>query len=168
LLEMTSMRARSSRRPQRGFTLVEVLVVLTILGIMMGFGVPAFQNFVGGQRVKSAAFELMSAVLIARSEAIKRNGTVTIMPSSSSAWENGWTVTVSTTTLHQQESLSGINVTSYGDTGCSSVGTVASIAFANSGRPGSSSCFKFGSTSTTTTRCVKVDLSGIPSSGICP
>lgn len=153
---------------QRGFTLIELMIVLTMIGIMMGLGVPAFQNFIAGQRVKSAATELMGTVLIARSEAVKRNGTVTVTPTSSTAWGNGWTVTASATTLQQQEALSGITVTTYTDSVCSAAGTVNSIAFANSGRPGASSCFKFASTSTTTTRCLKVDLSGIPSTGSCP
>jgi len=150
----------------RGFTLIELMVTLTVLGIMLGVGIPAFKDFVDGQRVKSASFELMSSLLIARSEAIKRNATVTVTPVSSTAWASGWSVGVAGTTLHDQQAIEGVTVTTE-DSGCAATAAVASVAFASNGRPSASSCFKFSGTSTTT-KCVKVDGSGSPSTIKCP
>lgn len=155
---------------QRGFTLIELLVTMVVLAIMMAIGVPSFRNFVNSQRVKSASTELMTAVLIARSEAVKRNSSgVTIAPVSGTDWTTGWSVTVGGATLQKQDALQSITVTTYGDSGCGTAAAVSSIVFGSSGRPTSgSSCFKLASSSTDKTRCVKVDVTGIPSSGSCP
>ncbi|HEY1147675.1 MAG TPA: GspH/FimT family pseudopilin [Pseudoduganella sp.] len=75
---------------QRGFTLVEAMVVLSIIVILAGVGIPAMQDFLSSQRVKSAASELFSDILQARSEAIKRNTDVTLAPVGS--WNGGWTI----------------------------------------------------------------------------
>ena len=156
-------------RAQSGFTIVELLVVMTIIAIMLGVGIPSFRNFIGNQRVKAAATELMSTVLISRSEAVKRNVTagVTITPSAS-GWPGGWTAAYSGTTVHEQEALPGVSVTTYSDTGCATAAAVASVVLQNSGRATASSCFKFTSDASGHTKCVKIDMSGIPSSGTCP
>jgi type IV fimbrial biogenesis protein FimT len=169
---MTATRASTRRArsgAQGGFTLIELLVTLTVAAIMLGIAVPSFKNFVNGQRVKAASTELMTAVLIARSEAVKRNAsTLTIAPLSGTDWTTGWTVAVGGTTLHKQEALQSLTVTTYSDSTCATTAAVSGVTFSNSGRTAASSCFKFAAASTTTTRCVKVDLTGIPASGSCP
>jgi type IV fimbrial biogenesis protein FimT len=152
----------------RGFTLIELMVTLTVLGVLLGVGIPSFRDFIAGQRVKSASFELMSSMMIARSEAVKRNATVSVTPVSSAAWASGWSVMFSGTKLHDQQPVDGITVATFSDyASCATAATVATVDFSSSGRPSAGSCFKF-SGSTSATRCVKVDLSGIPSSGNCP
>jgi type IV fimbrial biogenesis protein FimT len=156
--------ARANRA--RGFTLIELMVTLTVLGVMLGIGIPAFKDFIDGQRVKSAAFELMSSLLIARSEAVTRHTTVTITPLSGGAWVSGWSVTAGGTLLHKQQAIEGITVATQ-NSGCTASATVASVAFASTGRPSASSCFKF-SGNTSAMKCVKVDSSGSPSTITCP
>lgn len=157
------------RPGQAGFTLIELLVVLTVLGIMMGIAIPSFRNFIASQRIKSAATELMTTALMARSEAIKRNVStgVTITPDAS-GWAGGWVAAYSGTQVHAQGALEAITVTTYSDSTCATAATVASVTFGPNGRAGAGSCFKFESNSTGTSRCVKLDLTGIPSSGSCP
>jgi len=176
MLEVTTAPERpgsgaSAKAAQGGFTLIELLVVMSILAIMLGLGVPAFRDFIASQRVKAAATELMTTVLMARSEAVKRNVTtgVTITPKPS-GWTGGWTATFGdpAKTLHDQEALPSISVTTYSDTACATAAPVASVVLGSNGRAGASSCFKFESNSAGTSRCVKVDLTGIPSSGSCP
>lgn len=75
----------------RGFTLIELMVVLTILGVIMGLAVPAMEGFLVRQKVKSQANEIMLAVAIARSEAGKRNTGVVVLPSAT-GWSDGWCV----------------------------------------------------------------------------
>src|SRR5205085_4951102 len=47
------MRLRASR----GFTLPELLIVVTVLAVMIAIGVPSFAEFIRNQRVKTASFE---------------------------------------------------------------------------------------------------------------
>jgi type IV fimbrial biogenesis protein FimT len=66
----------------RGLTLIELLIALLILGILMSLGVPAMRQFLYGIQVKSEISRLMASVQLTRSEAILRNHTVTMCPSS--------------------------------------------------------------------------------------
>lgn len=143
------------RRPSRGFTLIELLVVLTILGVMVGIGVPSFRDFVANQAVKSASFDLATAMVLARSEAIKRNGDVVLAPASGTAWATGWTVKSGATTLLQKEAVENVVVTP-------SPSPMSSITFKSTGRPDASVKFQL-SGAGSAVRCVRVDTSGIPS-----
>lgn len=60
-----------------GFTLMEVLVVLTISAILVAVAVPAFNTSIARARTSEAANTLLAAVELARSEAIRRGVNVT-------------------------------------------------------------------------------------------
>ncbi|MGZ5181365.1 MAG: GspH/FimT family pseudopilin [Ramlibacter sp.] len=159
------MHGRPSIRQSRqgGFTLLELLVVMTVAAIMMAIAVPSFRTFTAGQRVKSVSSDVTAAMLLARSEAIKRNHAITIAPTGGS-WVNGWTVqdTVASpaVTLGSRNPLGGLAVTG-----------PASVVYQGNGRIGAASSFQLASsTDPSIVRCVKVDLTGVPStsSGACP
>lgn len=70
---------RQLRTPPPGFTLVELLVVMSIMVIMMGLGVLAFRS-INGTRSEEAASNLIGGMLArARSEAIAANDTVGVV-----------------------------------------------------------------------------------------
>ena len=99
-----------SRRMQRGFTVVEMVMVLVMVGVLAAIAGPFFRDFIIQQNIRNAAFELMSDLTFARSEAVKRNTSVTI--SKAGTWSNGWTVAAGATTLRQHPALpSNITVT---------------------------------------------------------
>jgi type IV fimbrial biogenesis protein FimT len=75
---------------QRGFTLIELMVVVTILIITLGLTAPSFSAFLHGQQVRGMAYDLTTDLLLARSEALKRNVNVAIARSGDS-WSAGWT-----------------------------------------------------------------------------
>jgi type IV fimbrial biogenesis protein FimT len=58
---------------QRGFTLVELLVGLTLLAVLLGLGVPAMGTYLQNSKLASAAASYFSGVQTARAEAIRRN-----------------------------------------------------------------------------------------------
>lgn len=93
-IPLIPLRSPSRQRPPaRGFTLVEVITAVSILAIVTVSVTPSFQSFIAGQRVKSAAYDLTAALLLARNEALKRNGSVKVARAGSN-WNTGWTVAV--------------------------------------------------------------------------
>lgn len=81
-------------RRQSGFTLIELLITLIVFGIIVTVGVPNLQNYIVQNRVKTGAQALFNAMTYARSEAIKRDTAVTIIPQDSGNWEQGWVVSI--------------------------------------------------------------------------
>ena len=81
-----------------GFTLIELMVSLALLAILLGIAVPAIRDFVVKQRVSSATNSLMMSLVLARSEAVKLNRDVRVVPSTAAAsgWNDGWCLGLST------------------------------------------------------------------------
>lgn len=86
------------RRP-RGFTLVEMLIVVSIVGILSGVAFPYLSVVVDSVRMRRIANAFLSSMLVARGEAIKRNGRVALCKSTdgnacanTGDWEQGWIV----------------------------------------------------------------------------
>lgn|GEM_PF-1158465 len=61
---------------QRGWGLVEILLVVTLVGTGMALGLPTVADVLERSRLVSAAADLEHAARMARSEALKRNTTV--------------------------------------------------------------------------------------------
>jgi type IV fimbrial biogenesis protein FimT len=81
----------------RGFTLMELMVTITIAAILAGLAVPSFRELIANNRLKSHTSALHTTLLQARSEAIKRNGRVVLCKSADGAtcttaggWQQGW------------------------------------------------------------------------------
>lgn len=84
-----------------GFTLVELMITLFIVGILLAVGLPSLKTFMQGNQLIASTNELISALHIARSEAIKLNSRVSICDSNDGKtcaltgdWSNGWIVFV--------------------------------------------------------------------------
>ncbi|MCQ4347663.1 GspH/FimT family pseudopilin [Pseudomonas stutzeri] len=76
-----------------GFTVIELMIALAIMSLLLGVAAPAFNGMVASQRVKTATLDLHASLLQARSEAVKRNGTVRIRPpAGSDDWADGWVI----------------------------------------------------------------------------
>ena len=62
-------------RKKAGFTLVEILVVISIAAILAVIGVPQYGRFVAKNKVRGAASDLLQNMRLARTMAIKENQT---------------------------------------------------------------------------------------------
>lgn len=82
-----------------GFTLVELLVVMSLIAILLSLAVPSFAAMVNSMRATAATNSLFSSLFLARNEAIKRNSRVVVCKSATGnacittgGWEQGWIV----------------------------------------------------------------------------
>ncbi|MCD6187011.1 MAG: GspH/FimT family pseudopilin [Desulfuromusa sp.] len=57
----------------KGFTLVEVIVVMVVIGIMAAIAIPGYLNWLPNYRLKGAASDLFSHMQKAKLEAVRRN-----------------------------------------------------------------------------------------------
>jgi type IV fimbrial biogenesis protein FimT len=87
-----SSAARSIWNSPRGFTAIELVIVMGIVTILAALALPDLSNLLVNQRLRAAGTDLMSSLIVARSEAIKRNGPVEIRPASGTDWTQGWVV----------------------------------------------------------------------------
>ena len=88
-----------ARNANLGFTLIELLITVSIAVILATVVVPSFQSALQRNRFAGQANEFISALNIARSEAIKRGSRVTVCKSADEAscastgdWTQGWVI----------------------------------------------------------------------------
>lgn len=120
---VTAMR---NSTPHAGFTLVELMITIAVAGILLTVAIPSFQGYIANQRVKTDANALLMSLLHARSEAVKRNEAVSVVPSDS-GWAGGWSVVLDSdaSTLRSDSALSGVTVND---------GGAGTVTFARNGR----------------------------------
>lgn len=85
----TTLNSRTGRACAHGFTLIEILVVMTIIALMLVIGVPAMGEFVADQRVRTVTSDITSEIALARAKAIESSRRV-YMEKLGVNWNNGW------------------------------------------------------------------------------
>ena len=109
-----------------GFSLIELLVTVSLVAVVLALGIPSYQSITTSNRMAGEMNALMGDLQVARSEAVKQGSTVTICPTSSAAapyacsnsgnWSGGWVIFVggssatSSSPLRLQPALGGTDV----------------------------------------------------------
>lgn len=168
------------RTEERGFTLVEMLIVVTISAILLAIGVPSMRSFLERNAVSGQVNTLMGTIALARSEAVKRNGRVVVCrsenadssdsPSCSgtdSDWKTGWITFLDRDGNGAYDAAQGdvlLKVqAAFGDSGGINKSGASVLRFRNTGLLATSgSTFTFRSASQTAARqqCVTVSTTG--------
>ena len=77
-LNFSQQHQPTSAHRMRGFTLIEVMVVVSILGVLAALAAPSFTSLIDKWRISQATDSMKSTIYYARSEAIKRGGRIGI------------------------------------------------------------------------------------------
>lgn len=83
-----------------GFTLMELMITLAVLGILTAIAVPSFQTLLERNRVTNETNDLLGALMLARSHAVTRRVITRVCPSTNAStcatgtvnWATGWIV----------------------------------------------------------------------------
>jgi len=99
-------------KKRKGFTLIELMVALSIVMILVGIGIPSLNKFIVELRVDNEISLLCRILLIARNTAINENKTVTLCPlndqnTCENQWKNALSVFVDANNNKIYEPLSG-------------------------------------------------------------
>jgi type IV fimbrial biogenesis protein FimT len=88
-----------NQRTNRGFTMIELMIVVVMIAIMVAIAVPSFASFIANYRATTAVNDLLQAVTQARTEALKQGRRVIVLPNNASgtpsttgSWTNGWVI----------------------------------------------------------------------------
>jgi type IV fimbrial biogenesis protein FimT len=86
---------------ESGFTILELMITVSVLAILLGVGVPSFTAAIRQNRLAAETNDILAATAVARSEAVKRgalvsicaaNDTQTACATADNQWSNGWLV----------------------------------------------------------------------------
>ncbi len=89
---MTHYKLQQSRK-NLGYTLMELMVTVSIAGIVTGLAVPNFIGTIRSNRLTTQVNEFVTTLNLARSESVKR-GKMVVVRKTGTNWENGWQVFV--------------------------------------------------------------------------
>jgi len=175
------------RYRERGLTLVELMVTLAVAIILLAVGMPLFSSIAANNRAVTEANLFLSGFKMARSEAVKRRGLVSVCAidnpnastltcsSDNADWSNGLLVFTDTTTPGSVDGTDVIVKAFVNPVSGSSVSASttyfrfqaqgemdATSLVANTACSGSGSCLQLGRSGTTggLTRCLHVLASG--------
>lgn len=150
------------RLRQPGFTLIELLIAVAVAGVLAAVAIPNVRFLIYSYRLKTAATDIHTMLVLARSEAIKRNAAVTINPVSASDWSRGWSITAGGQVISRQDAFSGLTFSMRNAAYASK--TVSSLTYTSTGRENSVDGVAFVLTSPLIpglpARCVVLDPSG--------
>lgn len=84
-------------RRNTGFSLIELMVIVAIVGILAVIGLPAYNTWIQNSRVRNGAESILNGLQLARSEAVARNTNIDfVLTDTASGWTVGCTTASAT------------------------------------------------------------------------
>ena len=77
--------------PARGFTIVELMVTITLLALLLGLAVPAFTTWIRNAQVRSVSDAMQTGLRLAQAEAVRRHRQVVYFHTNTQACTNSTT-----------------------------------------------------------------------------
>lgn len=153
----------SGKPTARGFTLIELMVVIAIVAVFAGLAAPSMRELISSSRLRGASSEFYAALLAARSEAIKRRANAVVEPVDTT-WNTGWTVKVGGNVFLTGDPLPG-DVAVQVSVGSTLAAATSPITYAMNGRVAADSqtvVIFYNASLPLQARCVGIDPSGLP------
>lgn len=86
-------------RKMQGFTVLELMITVAVAGVVLSFGVPNFIGLIANNRAVTHTNDLVAALNVSRSEAVRSGATITlcsstdgVLCSASNDWSTGWII----------------------------------------------------------------------------
>jgi prepilin-type N-terminal cleavage/methylation domain-containing protein len=141
-----------SPQAQKGFTLIEMMVVVALVAILAALAMPSFTTMIANQKVTSAAQELQTLFEFARAESVYKRTESTV-----TATGQKWQVKVGNQVLREAALSDAVSV---------EPGSAGGVAFEISGkaRPAAGSApytLSFSTTNATRAQCLSVTGAGL-------
>ena len=99
------LKPNAPRRNGGGFTLIEMMITITVLGVLLVVGVPAMRSVLENGRIRTVSESWKQGLALARAEAVRRNSQVEFLSDA-----NGWQVRAVATgaVLHEGSGIEGV------------------------------------------------------------
>ncbi|NOY73178.1 MAG: prepilin-type N-terminal cleavage/methylation domain-containing protein [Gammaproteobacteria bacterium] len=148
-----------------GFTLLELLISIVILGVLVSLATPSFKQMIEKNQITTTTNDMVSALLLARSTAVTQGQDVVV--AKITKWDDGWTVTDADNKviLRHNPTSSKLSITSVGDKLVNALTYTAQGKISTALVPGTD-YFKVSIGNHKT--CVNFSASGRPVTGNCP
>ncbi|MBA3032646.1 MAG: GspH/FimT family pseudopilin [Gammaproteobacteria bacterium] len=80
------LRLLSRPRRASGFTLIELMISIIVLGVLLTIAMPSFRAWMLNIQIRNASESILTGIQRARAEAVGRNTSVTFVMAANSTW----------------------------------------------------------------------------------
>ncbi len=76
-------------RAEKGFTIIELMIVLTVMAVLVAIAIPSFQSMIANNRLVANTNAFIGALSFARTEAVGRGTSIKVTSSAGNSWGSG-------------------------------------------------------------------------------